>query len=439
MVRQRVTTVIKRIRACSTLKGKLSLPGDKSISHRAVILNGLAEGKARLDNFSPGADCWATVACMRAMGVTIEPGKTNKTLRISGVGREGLKEPNEVLDAKNSGTTMRLLAGLLASQPFLSIIGGDHSLCSRPMGRIIRPLRMMGAKIYGKESESRAPLIINGQQLHGITYHLPIASAQVKSALMLAALSAKGETNLIEPSQSRDHTECLLKNMGGKIEVNSLSITITPQESSLTALDIRIPGDISSAANWLVAGAIHPNAKIKLLNVGVNPTRTGIIDILLKMGANLKVKNKRWEGGEPVADLSIETSKLRGVRIGGEVIPRVIDEIPIIAVAASVAQGGTVIQDAAELRIKETDRITATAQELSKLGASMEELPDGMVIEGGKRLRGAECDSLGDHRMAMTLGIAALVAKGKTTIYDAAVTDISYPTFWQDMEKLCLS
>jgi 3-phosphoshikimate 1-carboxyvinyltransferase len=227
--------------------------------------------------------------------------------------------------------------------------------------------------------------------------------------------------------------------MGGEIEVNSLSITITPQKSPLAALDIRIPGDISSAAYWLVAGAIHPSAKIKLLNVGINPTRTGIIDILLKMGATLKIENERWEGGEPIADLSVETSRLRGVRIGGEMIPRVIDEIPIIAVAASAAQGGTVVQDAAELRVKETDRITATVQELSKLGVSIEELADGMVIEGGKQLRGAECDSLGDHRMAMTLGIAALIAKGKTTIHDAAVTDISYPTFWQDMERLRLS
>lgn len=429
--------MIKKVRACPALRGEITLPGDKSISHRAVILNGLAEGKAKLDNFSPGADCWATVACMKAMGVEIEPRGTEGTLEISGVGKRGLEEPNKVLDARNSGTTMRLLTGLLAAQPFLSILTGDESLRTRPMGRIIQPLRMMGAEIYDKENKSLAPLIINGKQLHGITYLLPIASAQVKSALILAALFAEGLTCLTEPSQSRDHTERLLKNMGGKIEVNNLNITITPQSSPLSALDIHIPGDISSAAYWLVAGAIHPDAKIKLLNIGVNPTRTGIIDVLLKMGASLKIKNERQEGGEPVADLSIETGKLRGIQISGQTIPRVIDEIPIIAVAASVAEGGTVIRDAAELRVKETDRIATTVRELSKLGATIEELPDGMVIEGGKQLRGAECDSLGDHRLAMTLGIAALVAQGETTINNAEVVDISYPAFWQDMEKLC--
>lgn len=306
--------MIKKLKAPTTLRGKLTLPGDKSISHRAIILNGLAEGKARIDNFSPGEDCWATVNCMRAMGVKIESieneSGNGKTLIISGVGKEGLKEPHEVLDAKDSGTTMRLLAGLLASQPFLSIITGDELLLSRPMGRIIKPLRTMGAEIYGKGDNSRAPLIINGKQLQGITYSLPIASAQVKSALILAALYAQGSTILVEPAQSRDHTERLLKNMGKKIEFGSLIISVTPQDSPLTALDICIPGDISSAAYWLVAGTIHPNARIKLQNVGINPTRTGIIDVLQKMGANIKIKNRRWEGGEPIADLSVKSSKL---------------------------------------------------------------------------------------------------------------------------------
>ncbi|MCD6358454.1 MAG: 3-phosphoshikimate 1-carboxyvinyltransferase [Dehalococcoidia bacterium] len=435
--------MIKKLKAPSTLSGKLTLPGDKSISHRAVIFNGIARGESKIENFPSGEDCWTTVACMRSMGVKIKSseGKTDdgKTLVISGVGEEGLKEPGEALDAKNSGTTMRLLAGLLASQPFLSIITGDKSLRSRPMERIIKPLRAMGAEIYSKGNNSKAPLIINGKQLQGITYSLPIASAQVKSALILAALHAKGTTILVEPSQSRDHTERLIKNMGGQIEFGNLITTITPQNSPLKSLDICIPGDISSASYWLVAGAIHPNARIKLSNVGVNPSRTGIIDVLQKMGANIKIENQRWEKGEPIADILVKTSKLRGVQIGGDLIPRIIDEIPIITVAASVAQTGTVIKDAAELRFKETDRITTTAQELSKMGASIEELSNGMIIKGGTQLQGTECDSKGDHRLAMTLGIAALVAKGETIIHNAEAVNISYSTFWQDMETLCPS
>ncbi len=428
--------MIKKINASQVLKGIISLPGDKSISHRAVIFNSIAKGNARLDNFPQGDDCWATVTCMKAMGVKIESGEHDDILHISGVGNTGLTKPDKVLDAGNSGTTMRLLTGLLAAQTFSSTITGDTSLRSRPMDRIIIPLSMMGAEVRSQANNSRAPLIIQGKRLQGITYHLPIASAQVKSALIIAALFAQGQTILTQPSQSRDHTELLLKTMGADVQSTGLSITISPHTSSLSSVNIHIPGDLSSAAYWLVAGAIHPNAQIELLNVGINPTRTGIIDVLQQMGAHLIVKNIRIQGGEPVADLSIATSKLKGISISGSIIPRLIDEIPILAVAASLADGNTIIKDAAELRVKESDRIATTAQQLSKLGAKIETLPDGLIIEGVNQLQGAECDSMGDHRLAMALGIAALVARGETVLNNAEAINISYPTFWEHAQKL---
>jgi 3-phosphoshikimate 1-carboxyvinyltransferase len=432
----KIAVVIKKLRACSTLRGEITPPGDKSISHRAIILNGIAGGKAKVTNFSPGADCLATLACLRALGVKIEEHETQSCLDISGVGSRGLSEAEDVLDAKNSATTMRLLTGLLAAQPFLSIITGDESLRSRPMGRIIQPLRLMGAEIYGRRNDSLAPLVIRGRKLHGISYSLPIPSAQLKSALILAALFAQGESIIEEPIPSRDHTERLLRAMGAEVRSSGHGITIASRSEPLAPLDLHTPGDISSAAYWLVAGAIHPNAEIKIINTGINPTRAGIIDVLLKMGANLKVENRREEGGEPVADIVIQTSGLVGIEIEGEIIPRVIDEIPVIAVAACAAKGTTTIRDAAELRVKETDRISAITRELSKLGAEIEELPDGMIIHGVGLLRGAECDSLMDHRLAMALGIAALIARGESIIHNAQAADISYPTFWRDMERL---
>jgi 3-phosphoshikimate 1-carboxyvinyltransferase len=420
------------VKAPHALDGEVSPPGDKSISHRAVILNGIARGDARVNNFAQSADCLATVACMRALGVEIESSKGGLVIR--GVGDRGLKEAEDVLCAENSATTMRLLTGLLAAQPFLSVITGDRSLRSRPMDRVIQPLRLMGAQIWGRSNDSKAPLVIKGGQLHGISYTLPVASAQLKSALLLAALYAQGDTVINEPIAARNHSERMLRAMGAKIEVKGDAITISP--SRLKAVDIIVPGDISSAAFWLVAGGIHSQANIRVINVGINPTRSGIIDVLNTMGANLIVENERMVSGEPVADLRAQSSQLSGMEIRGELIPRVIDEIPLIALAASLAQGKTVIRDAQELRVKETDRISATVKELLKLGADVEELPDGMIIQGRKKIRGAACESHGDHRLAMMLGIAALVAEGVTEIDNAEAVNISYPRFWQDLKRL---
>jgi len=423
----------QRVKGCSVLRGEVTPPGDKSISHRAVILNSIARGRARLENFSPGDDCFSTVACLRQLGVEIIE-ESGGVLTVSGL--EGLKEPRDVLNAGNSATTMRLLAGLLAAQPFLSIITGDESLRSRPMGRLIHPLRLMGAEIWGRGGDSLAPLAIKGNQLKGIEYRLPVASAQLKSAILIPALFAQGKTIVEEPAPSRDHTERLLRAMGAKVEGDGTRIILIPGPAPLLPIDLRIPGDISSAAFWLVAGAIHPNAKIKVKDTGINPTRGGIIEVLLDMGAKLSIERERIEGGEPVADLTVESSELVGRQIGGSIIPRLIDEIPLIAVAGSLARGTTIIRDAAELRLKETDRIRATVRELSRLGADIEELPDGMIVHGGRMLKSGECSSYLDHRLAMTLGIAALIAQGETVIHDAEVVAMSYPAFWQDLERL---
>lgn len=428
--------MIRKLKKCPSLRGVVVPPGDKSISHRAVIFNSMAQGKASVTHFSPGEDCLSTVACLKALGGVIES-RSQDALEVQGLGWQGWKEAEDVLHAGNSGTTIRLLTGLLAAQLFLSIITGDESLRSRPMGRLIQPLRLMGAEIWGRGEDSLAPLAIKGRGLKGITYRLPVASAQIKSALLIAGLWAQGETTVIEPAPSRDHTERMLQAMGAKLSTNGNTITLSPQAMPLKPLGLHIPGDISSAAYWLVAGAIHPDAQIRIVNAGVNPTRTGILDVLWEMGAKLKVENQRLEGGEPVADLIIQSSELRGVKIGGGLVPRLIDEVPILAVAACVARGVTVIRDAAELRVKESDRIRTTIEELSKLGAEIEELPDGMVIHGGKRLNGEECDSHQDHRLAMTLGVASLIAQGETVIQNAEAVDISYPSFWEERANLC--
>ncbi|MFH1485624.1 MAG: 3-phosphoshikimate 1-carboxyvinyltransferase [Chloroflexota bacterium] len=424
----------RKIRSPLALKGAVVLPGDKSISHRAVILNSIAVGTATVENFSPGKDCFSSVRCLRALGARIEDDPDRRCLAISGVGKEGLREPDDVLDAGNSGTTMRLLSGLLAAQPFLSIVTGDASLRSRPMGRIIQPLRMMGAQIWARAGDAVAPLAIKGSRLKGINYRLPVASAQLKSAILLAALYAEGTTVVEEPVRSRDHTERLLKEMGAGLEVRDSSISLTP--SVLRAVDMHVPGDISSAAYWMVAALLHPDARIVIKNVGMNETRSGIIDVLQSMGAGIVVSHMRSEGGEPMAELTVETSDLVAAEIGGDLIPRVIDELPIIAVAATRARGTTVIRDASELRVKESDRIATIVGELSKLGASIEERPDGMIIHGGRRLRGAPCYSYNDHRLAMTLAIAGLVSEGETVIHGAEAVEISYPGFWGQIDRL---
>jgi len=427
--------MIKEISPSPILRGEIVPPGDKSITHRAIIFNGISQSKAKLTNISTGADCKSTLDCMQALGVKVKQ-TSSTTLEIDGVGEKGLCEAENVLDAGNSGTTTRLIAGLLAAQPFLSIITGDTSLRSRPMGRIISPLRSMGANIWGRGDDSRVPLAIKGGNLRGINYSLPVASAQLKSAILIAALFARGETNVEEPSPSRDHTERLLQAMGADLKRDACLVSLTPLTYPLNSIDIHIPGDISAASYWLVLGAMHPDAHITIKEVGINPTRAGIIEVLIQMGAKLSIENQRWSGGEPVADLTIQSSELRGVKIYGELIPRLIDEIPVIALAACAAKGTTIIQDATELRVKETDRISNTVRELCKLGAKVEELPDGIAVHGGAKLHGAECSSYGDHRLAMVLGVAGLISDGRTALHNAEVVEISYPAFWRDMDSI---
>jgi 3-phosphoshikimate 1-carboxyvinyltransferase len=425
------------VRQPSTLRGVIRAPGDKSISHRAAIFNSLARGDALVTNFSPGEDCTSTVNIMRALGVHIErtpsSDDSGDSLRIKGAA-DDLAEPAVILDAGNSGTTMRLVSGLLASQPFFSVINGDSSLRRRPMERILLPLSQMGADVSGRGGGSLAPLAFNGGGLRGIEYQMPVASAQLKSCVLIAGMYAEGETSVVQPAESRDHTERMMTAMGAEVDKNELRVAVRP--SSLKSMDIQVPSDISGAAFWLVAGAAHPNARVTVKSVGINPSRTGVLDVLLEMGANIRLENVREDGNEPSADLIAESSDLRGIEIGGDIIPRVIDELPVLAMAASQASGRTVIRDAAELRVKESDRISATAQGLDALGATIREVEDGMIIEGGSKLTGAEVFSHGDHRIAMSMAVAGLVADGETYIGDAEAADVSYPSFWETLEGL---
>ena len=420
------------------IEGSIALPGDKSMSHRAAFISAVAIGQSQIKNYSTSIDCNSTLDCLRELGVMISRDRGN-TSQISIEGRSGvLHEPQLMLDAGNSGTTMRLLAGILCGQPFTSIISGDSSLNSRPMGRIINPLRLMGANISGQQSNLTAPLRIIGGQLKGIDYHMPIASAQIKSSILLAGLFADGETQIHEPSHSRDHTERMLKALGVDISITNDGVKLQPGTYNNSNFDI--PGDLSSAAFWLVAGAIHPNAKITVTNVGVNPTRTGILDVLKEMGAKIDVHNLNDDGWEPRADITVESSKLSGIDIGGDMIPRVIDELPVLAVAACFAKGISSIRDASELRVKESDRISGIAEELSKLGADIKESDNGIVINGdsvnSNGLTGVNVDSRSDHRLAMALTIAGLASKGVTTISESQAASISYPSFFKDLKTL---
>ncbi len=425
----------RRVRPAPGLAGTVEPPGDKSISHRAVILNAIAHGESRISNFLPAADTLSTISCLQSLGVQfdgidLEAG----TLTVRGNGIEGLQEPDRVLDAGNSGTTIRLLSGLLAASPFFTVISGDSSLNSRPMERLVRPLRQMGAEIWGRNRGEKAPLSISGGHLSGVEYSMPVASAQLKSALLIAGLFARGNTIIHQPAPSRDHTDRLVRSMGVRVANDNGSLIVHP--GPLTSVDVQVPGDISSAAYWLVAGTIHPNAKIRVVRSGVNPSRTGIIDVLRAMGARLLIGQLLVKGGEPTADIQAESSELEGVEIGGDLIPRIIDELPLLALAATQARGKTVIRDAEELRVKESDRIQSTACELSKLGACIEETPDGMIIKGPTPLSGGRCDSHGDHRLAMTLGIAGLISKEPVTIENPDAVNISYPDFWDELDKL---
>lgn len=409
--------------------GEIKVPGDKSISHRAVMLGSLANGITEISGFLKGADCLSTIDCFRKMGIDIDINGENVT--VHGNGLRGLKKPNEMLYTGNSGTTTRLLCGILSGQNFDTSITGDASIQKRPMGRVVKPLSMMGAKI---ENEY-CPLYITGTKLHGIDYKMPVASAQVKTAIILAGLYAEGETVIHEIEKSRDHTELMLSAMGANLTVDNLDITVKPT-NDLTAVNVDVPGDISSAAFFLVLGAIMPNSQITVTNVGVNPTRTGIIDVLKDMGTDITLENIHTSAGETVADITVRSSSLKGTTVGGDIIPRLIDELPIIAVAAVFADGQTVIKDAQELKVKETNRIRAVVDEFNKCGIDITETDDGMIINGGKNIHGADFKTYGDHRMAMSLTVLAQLADGESTLDDSDCACVSYPTFFDDFYKL---
>ena len=409
--------------------GQIKVPGDKSISHRAVMLGSLANGVTEISGFLKGADCLSTIDCFRKMGIDIDINSENVT--VHGNGLRGLKKPDEMLYTGNSGTTTRLLCGILAGQNFDTSITGDASIQKRPMGRVVQPLSMMGAKI---ENEY-CPLYITGTKLHGIDYKMPVASAQVKTAIILAGLYADGETVIHEIEKSRDHTELMLSAMGADLTVDNLDITVKPT-NDLTAVNVDVPGDISSAAFFLVLGAIMPNSQITVTNVGINPTRTGIIDVLKDMGADITLENVHTSAGETVADITVRSSSLKGTTVGGDIIPRLIDELPIIAVAAVFADGQTVIKDAQELKVKETNRIRAVVDEFNKCGIDITETDDGMIINGGKSIHGADFKTYGDHRMAMSLTVLAQLADGESTLDDSDCACVSYPTFFDDFYKL---
>ena len=402
------------------------------------MLGALASGRSTVRRFLVSEDTQSTLSCLRALGIDCrleEEGQGVATLAISGVGLRGLREPDDVLDAGNSGTTLRLISGLLAGQPFLSVLTGDASLRSRPVDRVIEPLRLMGAQLQARDKDRLPPLTIRGGGLRAIRYRLPVPSAQVKSAVLLAGLFAEEETIIEEPVATRDHTERMLRAMGADVRREGPGVRLDPP-SELSALDLEVPGDMSAAAFWLVAAAVHPDAEITLSKVGVNPTRAGLLDVLSRMGADIDIGEQRLAGEEPVADITVRGSQLEGIEVAGDMIPRLIDELPALAVAATFARGRTVVRDAAELRVKETDRIAAITTQLRLLGATIEERPDGFVIEGGGGLRGANVSGEGDHRLTMALAMAGLLAEGETVVEDEESVAVSYPNFWQDLAEV---
>ena len=416
------------------LRGNIYVPGDKSISHRSLILGSIAQGETRIYNFLNSLDCLKTLECMQALGVKIELDENN-SVKIKGKGLYGLQEAKGILDVGNSGTTIRLLTGLLGGQSFYSVLSGDDSIRRRPMKRVIEPLRLMGADIWGRKDGQFAPLSIKGSKLNPFQYTLPVASAQVKSALLLAGLYAAGGTIIKEPLLTRDHTEKMLEIIRADIKISPPEIKIKGGKE-LRGTDIFIPGDISSSAYFIAAASILRDSQIIIKQVGVNPTRTGIIEILKKMGTKIDILNSQMKSNEPQADLMIEYSKLKGVEIKKENVPFLIDELPLIAVVATQAQGKTVVSGARELRVKETDRIKAIVSELKKMGADIEEREDGFVVNGPTRLQGAVCENYNDHRIAMSLAVAALLAEGKTVIKNSECISISFPGFEKTLQKL---
>jgi 3-phosphoshikimate 1-carboxyvinyltransferase len=429
--------IIQRPPVGLSLQGRIRVPGDKSISHRALMLGALSQGETEIQGLLLGEDPRSTASCFQAMGADISELNT-ELVRVKGIGLGGVREPVDVLNAGNSGTTLRLMLGILASHPggFFTVTG-DDSLRSRPMSRVVKPLQQMGAQIWGRKNNSLAPLAIAGVALKPIHYLSPIASAQVKSCVLLAGLMTEGQTTVTEPALSRDHSERMLRAFGAELSVDpdTNSVTVTGP-AQLYGQKVIVPGDISSAAFWLVAGAIVPDSNLVVENVGVNPTRTGILEALEMMGADIQLENQREVAGEPVADLRVRSSRLQSCTIQGNLIPRLIDEIPILAVAAVFAEGITVIKDAEELRVKESDRIAVMAQQLNKMGAKVTELPDGMEITGGTPLVGTDVDSHTDHRIAMSLAIASLVATGTTIIQRAEAAAVSYPDFTATLQQV---
>jgi 3-phosphoshikimate 1-carboxyvinyltransferase len=425
----------KRVYPARCLQGTLTLPGDKSISHRAALIAALAHGSSRVSNYAPGQDCRSTLGCLKALGVGIE--RSGHEILIHGRGLKGLQPPQAVLDAENSGTTIRLLSGILAGQSFECAITGDDSLQRRPMRRIIEPLARMGAHIVAREG-GLAPLHIRGGALQPITYSMPVASAQVKSCVMLAGLLADGKTTVIEPAPTRNHTEIMLAHFGADIETIDRTVTVTgPAE--LTGREYRVPGDISSAAFFTAAALALPGSTLRLNDIGVNPTRTGFIDLLRAFGATIDLENARTLQGEPVADLVVTSSSLRNpgkVSIGGDTIPTIVDEIPILAVLSTQMDGGLSIRDAGELRVKESDRLRAVAENLQRMGAEVEEFEDGLSVPGPQQLRGAEIDTYGDHRIAMAFAIAGLMATGTTEIRSSEAVEVSFPGFFELLDQV---
>ena len=424
-------------RVIGGLKGEIEIPGDKSVSHRSVMLAGLCDTTVHITNYLHAADCLSTAAAMEMLGVSVR-WADETTLDVTGNGFDGLTEPQGILDAGDSGTMLRLMMGLLAPQPFLSTFTGDAALYRRPMGRVIEPLSRMGARIAGRAGGKYLPITIlpTEKKLQGIEYKMPMASAQVKSAILLAGLRAEGETTVIEPFPSRDHTERMLRAFGAEIRQDGTRVSCRAVEKLSAPESIEVPGDISSAAFWLVAASIIEGSDLLLEGVGVNSTRTGILEVLRDMGANIELLNERESGGEPIADIRVRSAKLHGISFGGAIIPRLIDEIPILAVAALFADGNTVISDAGELRVKETDRLHAVAVEYNKLAPCVEESEDGLVIHGNaKKIRHADCFSYDDHRMAMSLAIAGAAGDG-VTIENPECVDISYPEFYKNLAML---
>lgn len=417
----------------SPLRGELSIPGDKSISHRSIMFGSLAKGTTEITNFLQGADCLSTIACFEKMGIGIE--NNGDSVIVHGNGLFGLKKPDTILDCGNSGTTTRLISGILAAQDFDVTLTGDESIKKRPMKRIMDPLSHMGADIRSLEGNGCAPLVITGKKLYGIHYTSKVASAQVKSAILLAGLYADGETKVTEPYVSRNHSEIMLKYFGADVSAEGTTATIRPAKE-LYGNRIVVPGDISSAAFFIAAGLLVPGSEILLKHVGINPTRDGILSVCRDMGADITLLNKNTDSGEPTADILVKSSTLHGTEIGGSIIPTLIDELPVIAAMACFAEGETVIRDAGELKVKESNRIEVMVRNLSAMGADVTETEDGMIIRGGRTLHGAVIDSKLDHRIAMTFAVAGLCAEEETEIKGAECVNISYPGFYQDLERL---